>query len=134
MMDREDILLERFGLEPELKYLQEIRSLLIEETNSSNTEEHEYLKTLCILLFTFGYPDDTLLIWNAKRKDFDAGCYIDGDLLMGAGLNETIHFLQKLNTPKAKEILEYIKPYKTNYDYMTREQVIDFYNKYYRLT
>lgn len=133
-MDREDILLERFGLEPELKYLQEIRSLLIEETNSSNTEEHEYLKTLCILLFTFGYPDDTLLIWNAKRKDFDAGCYIDGDLLMGAGLNETIHFLQKLNTPKAKEILEYIKPYKTNYDYMTREQVIDFYNKYYRLT
>lgn len=134
MMDREDILLERFGLEPDLKYLQEIRALLIEETNVSNIEDHEYLKTLCILLFTFGYPEDTLLIWNAKMKDFDAGCYIDGELLMGAGLNETIHFLQKLNTTKAKEILEYIEPYKTNDDYMTREKVIDFYNKYYRLT
>ncbi|SFF09014.1 hypothetical protein SAMN04487969_113149 [Paenibacillus algorifonticola] len=76
----------------------------------------------------------TLLIWNAKMKDFDAGCYIDGELLIGAGLNETIHFLQKLNTTKTKEILEYIEQYETNDDYMTREKVIDFYSKYYRLT
>ncbi|MNN76425.1 hypothetical protein D3C81_1928010 [compost metagenome] len=127
-------MLERFGLEPDLKCLKEIRSLLIEETNNDNHEEHEYLKTLCILLFTFGYTEDALLIWNAKKKDFDAGCYIDGELLIGAGLYETINYLQELNTTKAKEILEYLEQYKTNDDHMTRAEVIDFYNKYYKLT
>ncbi|MDQ0112426.1 hypothetical protein [Paenibacillus harenae] len=133
-MEREYIILERFGLEPKHKYLQEIRTLLIEETNSDNYQEHEYLKTLCIMLFSFGCVEDSLLIWNAKMKDFDAGCYIDGELLMGAGLDETINYLTGVNTIRAKELIKYLQGFTSDGDYMKRSEVIEFYRRYYKLT
>jgi hypothetical protein len=51
-------------------------------------EDKEYLKTLYILLYTYGDVEDTLIIWKARNIDFDIGCYIDGDLLIGAGIEE----------------------------------------------
>lgn len=92
-MDRTDKLLTKYTLNPNIKNLEEIRNLLHEEMAIENLEDHEYLKTLCFLLFIIGDVNDSILIWKAKNKDFDAVCYIDGEFLCGAGLKETKVYL-----------------------------------------
>lgn len=66
------------------------------------------LKDCCILLFKRGNLDDALLIWGAKESCFDAHCSIDVQFLCGQGLEETKQHLRGLESPEAKEALEYI--------------------------
>jgi hypothetical protein len=47
-------------------------------------------------------------IWEAKRSGFDLGCYIDVQLLCGAGLDETKHFLANQSSAEAGAALTYI--------------------------
>lgn len=95
-MDIVDEVLKLYCLEPKRSSVDEIRNLLMVELSKKEIRDHELLKTLCIQLFAFGCVEDTLLIWRAKRKDFDAGCYIDVQLLCGAGVEDTISYLEEL--------------------------------------
>jgi hypothetical protein len=132
-IDRTDEILNFYGLDPEHKHLEDIRSLLIYEINNPNAEDNEYMKTLCILLFILGYVEDTLLIWEAKRKNFEAGIYIEVQLLCGAGLEQTKRYLQKVNTLNASDQLKYLEKSEIKNDFVdfTRESVIKFYKRYY---
>ncbi|MCM3783506.1 hypothetical protein M3231_11010 [Neobacillus mesonae] len=56
--------------------------------SDTDAEDNEYLKLLCMMLFSIGMVEDTLYIWKAKKKNFDAGIYIDAVLLCGAGVME----------------------------------------------
>jgi hypothetical protein len=60
---------------------------------------------LCIQLFSAGIPRDALLIYRAKMSSFDAGCYIDIQLVCGAGLEPTKAFLRESSEADAKRLL-----------------------------
>jgi hypothetical protein len=128
-MDRVDSVLTQYGIEPKPEYREEIRNLLIEESLNENREDNEYLKTLCILLYTYGIVEDTLIIWKVKNIDYDTGCYIDGELLVGAGLEETITYLRRINTSESKEELDYLM----TINFIGRQELLDFYRSYYGL-
>lgn len=129
-MDRTELLLEQYGLEPMRQHRDILKELLRSESLNEEREDNEYLKTLCILVYTYGIAEDTLQIWEAKNINFDTGCYIDGELLIGAGLEETISYLRTLKTAKAENELDYLKKFKT----IGRDKVLEFYRSYYGLS
>ncbi|MDQ0887867.1 hypothetical protein QFZ81_002955 [Paenibacillus sp. V4I9] len=129
-MDRTELLLEQYGLEPMRQHRDILKELLSSESLNEEREDNEYLKTLCILVYTYGIAEDTVQIWRAKNIDFDTGCYIDGELLIGAGLEETISYLKTLKTAEAEKELDYLKKLKT----IGRDKVLEFYRSYYGLS
>ncbi|QHT70599.1 hypothetical protein GXP67_30070 [Rhodocytophaga rosea] len=61
------------------------------------------------LLGLHGNVEDSLLIWRAKNVDFDAFCYVDIQLVVFAGVEETIGFFILLNTEESTKAAEYLK-------------------------
>ncbi|WBW99489.1 hypothetical protein [Oceanirhabdus sp. W0125-5] len=129
-MDRENLILDKFGVYPKEEYRDEIKELLIEEIeNEEYTESHECLRVLCFLLFSIGNVEDCELIWKAKMLNMDAGCMVDVVFLCGAGYNETISYIgNKVGLEKMKCILrQYIG------EEFDKEEVINEFKKYYNI-
>lgn len=102
----------------------------------SNRESNEPLKLLCIQLFSAGIPSDALLIYRAKMSSFDASCYIDIQLVCGAGLEATKAFLQASGASEAKALLAVLedKGYAADFEGFTPQRQFDSYRRYYRLS
>ncbi|NQX64748.1 hypothetical protein HQN90_01285 [Paenibacillus alba] len=135
-IDRIDELLHLYGLVPKLSKLADIRTLLVNELNNQEFEDNEYIKTLCIQLFIIGQVEDSILIWKAKKKNFDTFCYIDVQLLCGAGLEQTKMYLGDANIFDALDALAYLKKAELAKDFVgfSRENSINFYLGYYGLS
>ncbi|HLG79647.1 MAG TPA: hypothetical protein VKY22_01430 [Bradyrhizobium sp.] len=133
-MDEND-LLARFGLTPVTADLPEIRRLIQLAIADRDQRSNEPLKLLCIQLFSAGIPSDALLIYKAKMSSFDAGCYIDIQLVCGAGLEATKAFLCESSDPEAKKLLAVLQDsnYARDFDGFTPQQHLDAYRRYYRL-
>jgi hypothetical protein len=101
----ENELLARYGLIPVAADLPEIRQLIQSFADDDKRASNEPLKTLCIRLFSAGIPSDALLIYKAKTSSFDAACYIDIQLVCGAGLEATKAFLRESSEHEATELL-----------------------------
>lgn len=102
------------------------------EINNEDAEDNEYLKTLCIMLFSIGEVEESLLIWEAKQKNFDTSCYIDVQLLCGAGFNSTIDYLvtvankeaiQEMNDPRKRKDTDFVS--------FSKCEMINNYKQYY---
>jgi hypothetical protein len=87
-------------------------------------------------LFSAGNPDDALLIYKAKTSSFDADCYIDIQLVCGAGLEPTKAFLFGSSEPQAKELLASLQNSVSagDFDDFTPERQLDVYRHYYGLS
>ena len=131
-MNKEEAILEHYGLEPELKYRGMLRSLLNEEINNEDAEDNEYLKTLCIMLFSIGEVEDSLIIWEAKQKNFDTSCYIDAQLLCGAGVDYTIDYLMTIASKEAQQEMNYLRKRKDiDFVSFSKREIINNYKQYY---
>ncbi|WP_145328765.1 hypothetical protein [Paenibacillus xylanexedens] len=128
----EDELLQMYGLEPDKKHRESIRRLLQQEMENREADDHEILKLLCIMLFAIGNVEDTELIWLAKRKNQNAGSYIDVQLLCGAGIEETIVYLEKKGGEQAHKQLLYLRKCEP-YDFVdfSKDQWLSEYKAYY---
>jgi hypothetical protein len=102
--------LQKFGLPASPHNRAEIRQLLADEIEreKQGRSGEEMLRTLCVQLFSLGLAEDALLIWDAKRSSFDAGCGLDVQFRCGAGLAATREFLAKSNAPTAEAALKYL--------------------------
>ncbi|NHA05947.1 hypothetical protein G7092_19205 [Mucilaginibacter sp. HC2] len=69
----------------------------------------EDLMLASYILGLHGHIEDCLKIWEAKYADFDTYCGFDTQLVMFAGLHETIQFLETQTNDSAQKALEYIK-------------------------
>lgn len=122
-----------FGLVPHADELPRIRALLQMTTADSNRAGNELLKTLCIQLFSAGEPSDSLLIYKAKMSSFDAGCYIDIQLVCGAGIECTKAFLLECGEPEAEKLLDHLQSCIAagDFDGFTPAGHLEFYRRYY---
>ena len=134
--DKEDEILQRFGLHPSDGDLAEIRAIIAEQATLGWDAHVEVMKICCIGLFNAGHVADSLLIWRAKESNWDAHCSIDVHLLCGAGLPETTAYLQGEagRDPEAAKALEYLsacaKP-GVDFDGFTPETLSAMYDRYY---
>jgi hypothetical protein len=133
-MDEND-LLARFGLTPVEHDLPEIRRLIESVIADTDRASNEPLKLLCTQLFSAGIPSDALLIYEAKMSSFDAGCYIDIQLVCGAGLEATEEFLRASSAPEATELLTLLERCKRAGDFagFTPQQQLASYRRYHGL-
>ncbi|SDL82631.1 hypothetical protein SAMN05428961_10763 [Paenibacillus sp. OK060] len=132
-MNEEEIL-ELYGLDPDTRHRKQIRELLQQEIENQEAVDHEYLKTLCIMLFCIGNVEDTGLIWQAKRKNQDTGSYINVQLLCGAGYEKTVTYLEQNLEDSAGEQLNYLRQCEP-YDFVdfSKEEWVSTYKKYYEI-
>ncbi|WP_342572315.1 hypothetical protein MKY85_08105 [Paenibacillus sp. FSL R5-0749] len=128
----EEELLQLYGLEPDELNRKDIRQLLHQEIENRNLEDNEVLKLLCIMLFCIGTVEDTTLIWQAKQKNQDTSSYLDVQLLCGAGYEETLFYLEKMEGEQAHKELLYLRQCEP-YDFVDFSKVewVSNYKRYY---
>lgn len=78
-----------------------------EETEEQEGEiaYYEHLYWCSFLLYLAGDPRDSLLIWEAKHINFDTSIGMNGQCLVGAGVEATRRFLAENQELK---VLEYV--------------------------
>jgi hypothetical protein len=65
-----------------------------------------------LLLYLVGDPADVPLMWEGKQIDMDTGIGFDGQFLVGAGVEETIKYLEERGQKKPAEYLKGLKAFK----------------------
>ena len=108
-MDEDESLL-RYGLHPAGANLDEVRGLLIAQTQlekrAQGDGDTELMKLCCVQLFNASVLEDVLLIWQAKTASMDTDCSIDIQLLCGSGLAKTKAYLSSRRIPQAEAALQ----------------------------
>jgi hypothetical protein len=80
----------------------------------------------CYLLGLHNCVEDCMRIWQAKKVDFDAFCYIDIQLVPFAGWKETVHYLTSINSKESQEALDYLNQCNRSGDF---DNLTDYYDK-----
>lgn len=129
----EDELLNRYGLRPSERQLDDIRNLLIRQAELRADADTEVLKLCCVQLFHPGSLSDVLLIWQAKESSWDAHCSIDVQLLCGPGLAATKSFLAAHPSSEARSALDYLSGCETagDFDGFSVADQSAWYEEYY---
>jgi hypothetical protein len=135
--DKEEEIIRQFGLHPAEQDLGEIRAIIREQAALRMDAHTLLMKICCVLLFNAGHVTDSLLIWQAKQSGFDAACSIDGELLCGAGLAETMLYMgwEASRDPEATKALAYIRSCAEpggTLDGFAPEVQSAWYDRYYR--
>ncbi|MDR2888848.1 MAG: hypothetical protein LBV33_03290 [Lachnospiraceae bacterium] len=73
-----------------------------------DTYDFEVFYWCIFLLSRIGDVTDVKAIWGAKYLDFDASIGVEMEFLVGAGLENTIHFLEGENDKISSKILVYL--------------------------
>ena len=73
------------------------------------------------LVSLHGQVQDAALIWQIKSVDFDAYCGFDIQMVVFAGIEKTLHYLQSEGTAEALQAIEYIKECETSGDFRQLE-------------
>ena len=132
-----DECLQHYGVTPAPNSAAEIRRMLAAETHveskSQGDGDQELIKLNCIQLFSFGDVADSVVIWSAKQCSFDMSCSIDVQLLCGAGVDETLAYLDDLETDPASAAATYIRECITtgDFDDFSPADRLDGYRRYY---
>jgi hypothetical protein len=72
----------------------------------------ENLYWCALLLYLVGDPADVPLMWEAKHINMDTGCGFDGQFLVGAGVEETIKYLEEHGQKAPADYLKDLKSFK----------------------
>jgi len=80
----------------------------------------------CYILGLHGHIEDCIEIWIAKETDFDTFCYVDVQLAVFGGVNNTLEYLKDEPGREARDAYHYISGCNNagNFD-----DIKDYYNK-----
>jgi hypothetical protein len=121
--DKSREIVRTFGLPPAAEAIPHLRKLLDGEIGNEDRAGHEYLRSLCALLWSHGDPEDSVRIAKAKFLSFDAGCMIDGDFLVCGNLQRTRQALAASKHPSAGKALDWISGFREQSDEHRRERI-----------
>jgi hypothetical protein len=102
---------------PDPLYRPLLRALLVLEAayrKADDSEEEvenafEHLYWCGFLLYEIGNVEDVMPLWRAKHTNMDTGCGFDIQLLVGAGIDETLAFLRAHDDEEHQEAAEYVE-------------------------
>jgi hypothetical protein len=110
-----------------VRYLLKQEILMHEESWGVN----ENIKLCAYLLYRLGHVEDALLIWRAKSTNFDTGCGVDVQLLVGAGLERTVEYLKEQGSKEAAGAISYIEECVKTGDFNNLEGWREFSRNYF---
>ena len=84
---------------------------IIAKRKDSDTEigSSDNIMFACYLVGLCGQLEDSLLIWQAKKADFDTYCGVDIQLVVFAGVSKTVLYLKSLGTEESTEAVTYLQ-------------------------
>ena len=91
----------------------------------------ESIKFGAYLLFRLGHVEDSLRIWRAKSTNFDTSCGIDVQMLVGAGVDETLAWLRQENSKDAQNAVSWIEDCVETGDFKHLESYRRFASEYF---
>lgn len=78
---------------------------------------------LCsFMMFQLAHVEDVPLLWQAKQANYDTLLGLDIQLLVGAGVEETLHYLQQVSEGWAVEAASYIQQCQAGGDFEDLEE------------
>lgn len=86
----------------------EFRRALWDGDIEDDDDYYEGIYRCAFLLYGCGDASDTLVLWKAKHINMDVGCFIGAEYFVGAGLLETLAFLEHRGDKEAIDIREYV--------------------------
>lgn len=92
------------------------RQQLWDSQIDDNDDYSENIYFCAYLLSECAQLEDVFLLWEAKYLNMDVGCMLDANYMIGAGLTETLNYLQSSKHPQASTIYNYL----AQYDYEDR--------------
>jgi len=81
---------------------------LFDGTCEDPHEHYEGIYRCAFLLYRAGDVVDTLSLWSAKHINMDVGSSLGAEYFLGAGLADTMAFLDGWSDPDAVAIFEYV--------------------------
>ncbi|MBM3116072.1 hypothetical protein [Jeongeupia naejangsanensis] len=96
----------------------EYRDALWERTVEDDGNSYEGIYRCAFLLYCLGTPDDIPALWQAKYLNMDVGTSMGAEFFIGAGLNESIKFIENAVHPESTEIAAYIQGWFSQSDAM----------------
>jgi len=73
---------------------------------------YEHLYWCGLLLYLIGDPADVPLMWEAKNIDMDTGCGFHAQFMVGAGVDETIRYLEDQGQTEPARLIKELKAFK----------------------
>jgi hypothetical protein len=92
---------------------------------------YESIKLCAYLLFRLGYVEDSLSIWHAKTTNFDTHCGVDVQLLVAAGVEETLAWLKLNDAPEALSAVGWIEACRKTGDFNNPDGYREFAKRYF---
>ena len=107
---REELISE-VASKPNRKFALDLLDKVIEERQNEDYEigTGDNIMLASYLVGLHKQVEDSLAIWNAKRIDFDSYCYVDIQLVVFAGIDKTLNYLEGSDKEDSTEAIEYIK-------------------------
>lgn len=88
-------------------FRREIEYRRSDEPEEDEPNDHfENIYHCALLLYLIGDLKDVPLMWEAKTDTFDNYCGFDGQFMFGAGINETVQYVEQLGNAKLIEYVE----------------------------
>ncbi|WP_028103692.1 hypothetical protein [Pseudoduganella violaceinigra] len=95
----------RHLFQEEIKYRNALWSGDVEDED----DHFEGIYRCAFLLGGCSDPSDTLTLWEAKHINMDVGCSMGAEYFIGAGLDETLRFLEQSSAAEASQVSEYVR-------------------------
>ena len=92
---------------------------------------YESIKLCAYLLFRLGHVEDSLAIWRAKAINFDTHCGVDVQLLVGAGVQETLDWLRRQGSQDAQHAVSWIEGCTATGDFKNPDGYRQFASRYF---
>ncbi|MDJ0692410.1 MAG: hypothetical protein QNJ41_28465 [Xenococcaceae cyanobacterium MO_188.B32] len=112
----------------------EFRNGLWRREREDDNDLFENIYQCAFLLHQLGRVEDVLLMWRAKNLNMDVGSRLDAQYLVGAGVLETIKFLESSTDPLASDALRYVNAWRVSADLddlpKWREHQMTYFNRH----
>jgi hypothetical protein len=92
---------------------------------------YEGIKLCAYLLFRLDHVEDSLLIWRAKATNFDTHCGVDVQLLVAAGVQETLNWLRQQESQDAQHAVNWIEGCAATGDFKNPDGYREFASRYF---
>lgn len=92
------------------------RTALWDGTADDRAEDCDGICDCAFLQYRLGDPADVHVLWEAKYLNMDVGTSLGAEFFIGAGLEQTLHYLAKVGGAESAEISHYVREHFESHD------------------
>jgi hypothetical protein len=89
------------------------------------------IRLCAFVLYKIANVEDVPLLWEAKTANFDTFCGLDIQMLVGAGVDQTLDYLKTLGNEHAVAAADYIKRCRVTGDFNYLDRYAEEWDRYF---